>query len=101
MMEATLVEGKSAIEAALPCSSATRSTTPTLLRSGVEKLNVEDETMVDAVIRDESYKMRREAVNLRQLTGKKPQTTHLGKSPSLQEAPNVKLSFRDKFINSH
>lgn len=79
----------------------TRPTTPNLLQFGVKKLNVEYVTMVDTVIGDGSYGMGGETVNLRQFTSEKPQATHLGKYPWPQEAPNVKLFFKDKLINSH
>lgn len=71
MMEPTLVEGKPATEATLIYSGVTQPAPPTLLWSGVKKLNVEDETIVDAVIGHASYGMGGEAMNLRQITDEK------------------------------
>lgn len=78
LMEATQVEGKLATEATFLCSGATQLEAHTLLRSGVEKLDSKDETMVYVMIGDESYGMGGEAVNIRQITREQPQTTNLG-----------------------
>lgn len=82
MVETMMVVGNSATAAALPYPGATRPTVPTLLWSSVENLSVENVYIVDTVIGDEAYGIGREAVNFKQFTTEKLQTTHLEKLPS-------------------